>query len=102
MCIRDRDQDERRQRRHTSDHAQDDSFRHDYAEVPAQGKAHKAKGDKMCIRDRMAAGYFVIFKWAGSFFMISILAGGGLIASGTILFFLSAASAVMRFLKRCV
>ncbi len=47
----------------------------------------------------MAAGYFVIFKWAGSFFMISILAGGGLIAAGTILFFLSAASAVTHLLK---
>lgn len=48
----------------------------------------------------MAAGYLVIFKWAGHSFMTSILTGGGLAAAGTILFFLSAGGAVMHLLKQ--
>lgn len=48
----------------------------------------------------MAAGYFVIFKWIDRFFMASVMGGGGLVAVGTILFFLSAGSAVMHFLKQ--
>lgn len=47
----------------------------------------------------MAAGYYVIFKWAGTSFITSILTGGALAAVGTILFFYSAAGVVMRMLK---
>lgn len=48
----------------------------------------------------IAAGYFVIHRWAGSFFLTSILVGGGLTAAGTILFFLSASGPAMYLLRR--
>lgn len=48
----------------------------------------------------MAGGYFVIFQWSGRFLLKSVWAGGALIAVGTILFFLSAGSVVLKLLKK--